>query len=132
MDEFRNNKGFTLIELAVSILIFALGFLGVAKMQQYAIMGNSFNMQMNNSLNIIDSHEEYLRGITVSDADLSIGDHDGGASTHQGIDYDLAWTVSTTALGATANARQVQITVSWMEKNKSHSTTMNLLRSNTQ
>jgi len=121
-----------MIEVVISILIFALGSLGVAKMQQSAIMGNSFSMQMTNTLNIVDSQVEYLRGLNLDHADLTLGTHNGGTSSHQGVNYDLAWTVNTTALGASVNARQVQIVVSWMEKNIHHRVATNLMRSTTQ
>jgi prepilin-type N-terminal cleavage/methylation domain-containing protein len=132
MNDIRNSKGFTMIELVISILIFALGSLGVAKLQQSAIMGNSFSMQMTNTLNIVDSQVEYLRGVNLDHADLTLGTHNGGTTSHQGVDYTLAWTVNTTALGSSVNTREVQIVVSWMEKNTNHSVTTNLMRSTTQ
>ena len=132
MNNIRDNKGYTVVELVIAILIFALGFLGVTKMQQSAIMGNSFSMQMTNTLNIVDSQVEYLRGLNLDHADLTMGNHDGGTVSNQGVDYDLAWIVNTTALGPTINSREVQIVVSWMEKNISHSITTNLMRSTTQ
>jgi prepilin-type N-terminal cleavage/methylation domain-containing protein len=125
----KDSKGFTLIELVVSILIFAIGFLGIMKMEQHAIMGNSFSMQMSNTLNIIDNKVEYLRGLDVGHAELAIGNHAGGIFTRQGIDYTLSWTVSATSLGASADAREVDVEVRWMEKETPHSITMNLTRS---
>jgi type IV pilus assembly protein PilV len=132
MDTIRNNKGYSLIELIVSVLVFALGFLGVTKMEQNAIMGNSFSLQMTNTLNVIDSQVEYLRGLNIDHADLSTGDHDGGTSIRNGINYSLAWTVNSTALGPDVNARNVDIVVTWTEKNMPHSVTMNLIKSNSQ
>ncbi|HQG32573.1 MAG TPA: prepilin-type N-terminal cleavage/methylation domain-containing protein [Deltaproteobacteria bacterium] len=125
-----NDGGFTLLELVVSILIFSLGFLGVTKMQQYAIMGNSFSMQMSNTINIIDNQEEYLRGLNIGDPDLTLGNHNGGSVTRQGIQYDLSWTVSTTGLGPAVNARDIDIQVAWVEKTVNHRVAMKMFRSN--
>jgi len=125
-----NEGGFTLMELVVAILIFSLGFLGVTKMQQFAITGNGFSMQMSNTVNIIDNQEEYLRGLDIGDADLALGNHNGGTLTRQGVQYDLSWTVSTTGLGPTKNARDIDIQVAWTEKALNHRVTMKMFRSN--
>lgn len=117
------------MELVVSILIFSLGFLGVTKMQQYAISGNSFSMQMTNTINIIDNQEEYLRGLDIGDPNLTLGNHNGGPSTRQGVLYNLSWAVSTTGLGPSANARDIDIQVAWREKDLNHQVTMKMFRS---
>jgi len=132
MDTIQSNKGYTFIELVVSVLIFAVGFLGVTKMEQIAITGNSFGMQMTNTLNIADSQMEYLRGLNLDHTDLIIGDHDGGTKIHQGVSYDVAWTVSTTGLGPSTNARQVDVAITWTEKTTPHSVTMSMFRSTSQ
>ena len=130
MKKMMNDKaGYSFIELVVSVLIFAIGFLGITKMEQHAVMGNSFSMQMTNTLNIIDNQVEFLRGLDVKDAALAIGNHDGGTFTRQGVTYTLSWTVSTTGLGPSADSREVDVQVTWMEKNTPHSITMNLARS---
>jgi Tfp pilus assembly protein PilV len=126
----RDEGGYSLIELVVSILLFALGFIGVMKMQQQAIMGGGFSMQMGNALGIADTQAEYLRGVTLTESDMELGAHDGGALTPlQGVTYTLSWTVSTTSLGSTVTARQVDIQVRWTEKGLGHQVTMNMFRS---
>jgi Tfp pilus assembly protein PilV len=125
----RDERGYSLIELVVSILMFTLGFIGVMKMQQQAIMGNGFSMQMGNALNIADTEVEDLRGLAVTDPLLTVGNHTVPDQTLQGVTYKLKWTVSTTALGATATSRQVDVRVDWTEKGISHHVTMNMFRS---
>jgi Tfp pilus assembly protein PilV len=126
----RNEGGYSLIELVVSILMFALGFIGVMKMQQQAIMGNGFSMEMSNALNIADTQSEYLRGITLTETEMTLGTHNAASSqTRQGIAYSLSWTVNTTSLGGTVTARQVAIRVDWTEKGTPHHITMNMFRS---
>jgi len=125
----KDDKGYSFIELVISILVFAVGFLGVTKMEQYAIMGNSFSHQMSNSINVADSQVEYIRGLSIDNADLTIGTHNGDTVESQGILYNLSWTVSTTGLGPTVNARNVNIQVNWVEKETDHSLVMNLIRS---
>lgn len=126
----RDEGGYSLIELVVSILVFALGMMGVMKMQQQAVMGGGFSMQMGNALTIADTQAEYLRGVAITDSNMDLGDHDGAAiSPLQGVTYTLSWTVNTTALGGSVNARDVDIVVSWTEKGLSHQVTMNMFRS---
>jgi Tfp pilus assembly protein PilV len=126
----RDEGGYSLIELVVSILMFALGFIGVMKMQQQAIMGNGFSNQMSNALSIADTQAETLRGLLLTDANMTVGYHAGTAiSPRQGVTYTLSWTVSNTALGAAVTARQVIIRVDWTEKGLPHHVDMTMFRS---
>jgi type IV pilus assembly protein PilV len=126
----RDEGGYSLVELVVSILMFALGFIGVMKMQQQAIMGGGFSMQLGNALTIADTQAEVLRGVVLTDADMALGTHNGAAlPAQQGITYTLSWTVNTTSLGPTVDAREVNIRVQWTEKGTSHGITMNMFRS---
>jgi Tfp pilus assembly protein PilV len=129
----NDKRGYSLIELVVSILMFALGFIGVMKMQQQAIMGNGFSMQMGNALSIADTHSEYLRGLILTEPELTLGAHTSGTtSTLQGVTYQLSWivsTVNTTGFGKPMDARQVDIRVRWTEKGLDHQVSMNMFRS---
>ena len=108
----RDERGYSLIELVVSILMFALGFIGVMKMQQQAIMGNGFSMQMGNALSIADTQSEVLRGLPLTEPEMALGAHAGGAlPALQGVTYTLSWDVNTTSLGAAVDAREVDIRV---------------------
>lgn len=126
-----NEGGYSLVELVVSILIFALGFIGVMKMQQQAIMGNGFSMQVGNALNVADTQAEHLRGLALTDAEMSMNvtHNAAGPVTEMGVDYTLTWTVNTTILGPAVEARSVNIRVDWMEKDVPHHVTMNMYRS---
>ncbi|HNY64068.1 MAG TPA: hypothetical protein PKM41_01435 [Deltaproteobacteria bacterium] len=126
----KDEGGYSLVELVVSVLMFALGFIGVMKMQQQAIMGGGFSMQMGNALAIADTQAEVLRGLPLTNADMTLGGHNGDAlPSLQGITYTLSWTVNTTSLGPTVNARDVKIRVQWTEKGINHGITMNMFRS---
>jgi len=125
----RDERGYSLIELVVSILMFALGFIGVMKMQQQAIMGNGFSMQMGNALSIAGTQSEVLRGLPLTEPEMALGAHAGGAPTLQGVTYMLSWDVNTTSLGAAVDAREVDIRVRWTEKGLNHQITMNMFRS---
>ena len=53
-----DNSGFTLVELAVAILIFAIGITGMAAMQMEALKGNSYSTAYNDGVNIAKDYIE--------------------------------------------------------------------------
>jgi len=121
------NKGFTLIELVVAILVFTVAIVGVAKMQSEAVKGNSFSMQMTDAISVAQNQAEFLRGLALNNANLSEGNHAGAAQTVRGINYNLNWTVND--LDGGLNGVLVTVTVGWAEKNRNPSLDMIFIRS---
>ncbi len=60
-----SNSGFTLIELCVAIVIFAIGITGMAAMQMEALKGNSYSTAYNDGVNIAKNLIERLAADTV-------------------------------------------------------------------
>ncbi|MBN2297685.1 MAG: prepilin-type N-terminal cleavage/methylation domain-containing protein [Deltaproteobacteria bacterium] len=120
------NKGFTLIELVVAILIFSIGILGIAKLQAVAVQGNSFSMQMTDAVNIAYNQLEYLSVLDyISSPELQLNNHpNDSTSSFRGVNYTLSWSVSTTGLGLSVDVRDLVVTIDWMEKNTPHSITV--------
>lgn len=125
----KKNEGFTLIELVVAILIFAIGILGVIKLQTTSVINTSFGMRLTNATNLASNRIERIRGLSLDNAEMSLGAHAGPTTTIQGVPFNTAWTVNTTGLGASAQARDVRVVVSWSQKGISHQVQMNFLRS---
>ena len=71
----QNQKGFSLIELLITLVIMAVGLLAMAEMQIISIRGNSFN----NSLATATAHGqnklEELTKLPYIDSALTSGDH---------------------------------------------------------
>jgi type IV pilus assembly protein PilV len=109
------DKGFTLLELVVAILVFAVGILGIAKMQSLSVMGNSYGMHMSQAVNIAQDKLEELQDLSISSSTFGIGTPSIAPYTIKvdGVDYTIQYNVKqVAALGA----REVEIEVQWADK----------------
>jgi prepilin-type N-terminal cleavage/methylation domain-containing protein len=114
----EGSRGFTLIELVVAILIFAIGIVGIMKMHQASIQANSYSMQLTQAMNIVEDKIDFLRGIPFTNAAMTVGNH-AAVATSMGVQYNLSWSVAATA-GSDNHARSINVTIAWMEKAISH------------
>ena len=123
---FKDQNGFTLIEVLIALFVFAVGILGLALMQLSAINGNSVANRVTEASVLASDQIErimtwnYDDGRLEEDNDntytLSNGDdvifdgHEVGA----GGNYDLFWNVqeNTPATGS----KTVEVTVIWFNK----------------
>lgn len=117
-----DRNGFSLIELMVAVVIFAVGILGVAKMQLQAAQGNAYGLQMLNAVNVANNTIEELQqepllssGAYTSNFTTS-GTKPVSVDTYQGVHYYSTWSVS--SIGS-STARQVTVTVQWPDS-KTH------------
>lgn len=115
----KEEKGFTLIELVVAILVFALGIMGILKMHQAAVQANNFSMQLTEAANAADNVKEYLRGLPFTHDSMSVGTHDTTQRVLRNIPYNVSYRVDSVA-GSGDAARTVTITVTWREKGTDH------------
>ncbi|MBT6338864.1 MAG: prepilin-type N-terminal cleavage/methylation domain-containing protein [Desulfobacula sp.] len=68
-----NNKGFTLIEVMITLVILSVGILAMSLMQVQAIKGNSSAFSRTNANAIAFTFLEELRRIPFDDANLTSG-----------------------------------------------------------
>ena len=112
---FMTNKGFTLLELVVAILVFAVGIMGIAKMQSLSVMGNSYGMHLSQAVNIAQDKLEELQDLPFSSSTFGIGTPSIAPyiKTVDGVGYTIQYNVKqVAALGA----REVEIEVQWADK----------------
>ena len=106
IDRLKDARGFTLLEVMITLVIFAIGLLGLAGLQVMAIKGNSFGQQMTAASTLAQNRLEVMRQITgalSSDSDTVIDQN--------GITYTRTWTVTPNT--PQTNMNTVLINVVW-------------------
>jgi len=128
MSLVRNDKGFTLIELFIAIVLFAIGIVGAAKLQMAAVANNAFSLQVSQALNVAQDMIEDFKSQELTSTTFNVGTHTGTTVTSpEGRTFNTSWTVSSIS---GADARDVKVTVTWKEKGISHSTSLNFVKGN--
>ncbi len=121
----RKEEGFTLIEVAIALLILVLGIVGVAKMQSEAIKGSSFSMEMTDGINLAQDEVEFLKSLSSSSTSFGIGTHvTSPISSSLGRSYNISWTVSQISTGIL----KVDVTSTWQERGNTHSVTISFIK----
>jgi type IV pilus assembly protein PilV len=129
------DKGFSLVEIMIGIILLAVGLLAIAGMQMTSIRGNYFSSSMMQASFYGQDGLEVLRGLPFQPSGdwsvaLSIGPHslgnafeDGGAIP--GTHFTRVYTV--TQHPTSANIRIIQVTINWTDK-ASHSLSFSTMR----
>jgi prepilin-type N-terminal cleavage/methylation domain-containing protein len=132
MREFPQSRGFTMIELAVAILVFCIGFVGINKLHGMAVRGNAYSMQLTEATNVMKSMAEWLEGLPDTSASL------GGSSAVTGT---LSFSLSPVKTATTTYTRsfsvnqvsgstlkKVIVTVRWAETGIRHDVSVTFCR----
>ena len=64
------EKGFTLIEMLISICIMAIAFAGLATMQIACINGNAIAGNLTDGITLAQDYVEYLNSLDIDDPQL--------------------------------------------------------------
>ena len=121
----ETKRGFTFIEVVVAIFIFALGIMGIVKMQSEAIHANSYSMQLTDAVNIAQDHVEKLRGLSFNHDSMSTGVHSTSTVIHRGVPFNLSWSVVNP--GTFRPSREVLVSVRWQGKGTNHQISLEVL-----
>jgi len=63
--KLKNQKGFTLVEVMISMLVLAIGLLGLAPMMVTAMYGNAFSKEVTSSAFLAQDSMERLKNQSV-------------------------------------------------------------------
>ncbi len=119
------EKGFTLIEVGIALLILVLGIVGVAKMQSEAMKGSSFSMDMTDGVNLAQDEVEFLKSLSSSSTSLGLGMHSTSPITSNlGRTYNVSWLVTQLSTGVL----KIDVTSTWQEKGNTHSVTISFIK----
>jgi len=99
----RNQKGFTLLEVMISMIILSVALLALAGLQIISIRGNAFGGTMTEAITLAKDKIEDLKR-----DDWSNVASDNDTQVVRGINYARNWQVQT--VGQT---KEVTVTVSW-------------------
>lgn len=128
-----NQRGISLIEILVAMVIGSIGFLALATMQTTAMHGNTFSSTTTDATTLAQGQMEELMRLTYSalttDTELvdTDGDGDAGlndataatadssllAQTQNNLNYDIFWNISDDSL--ISNTKTVNVIVAWTD-----------------
>jgi prepilin-type N-terminal cleavage/methylation domain-containing protein len=115
------KNGFSLIEVLIALILFAVGVLAIGAMQIGSIKGNSFSQEVTQATVLSQEKLEELRKMDFDDSNLSVGHHDEGVLSGSGFSrsYDVANTSPT--------LKTVMVTVRWTEEME-HSVSLSTMK----
>jgi type IV pilus assembly protein PilV len=129
-----HEKGFTLIEVMISILILSIGILAIASMQGSAVRGNTSGRKYTEATATATAWLEFLSTLTWDDALLVDTDGDGDTGLDDGIDakagvapdqqtvegdFDVFWNIANNHL--VSGTRTVALYVTWQDRGMTRS-----------
>ena len=117
----RNERGFSLIELLISLTILSVGLLAVGRMQITSIKGNFSSGNVTNATVLAQSKLEELKRLSYTDSNLMSGQHSDGAMSGSifSMFYDVA--------DITSTMKTVTVTVRWTDVSD-HSISLSTIR----
>lgn len=105
-----NNKGFTLIEVLIGLVILAFGLLAIAGMQITSIKGNDFSKNVTQATVLAQDRLEILRNRDYNNSALNNGSYSEGVIT--GTIFSRQYVI--TDIGTTM--KKITVTVEWTAK----------------
>ena len=116
------EKGFTLTEVLIGLIILAIGILAIAGMQITSIRGISFSNNLTQGSVIAQDRLEFLKGLSLNDARLDTGTYPDPP--------DIGIFARSYQATRNANPNYVNIiyTVSWLEKGVTHTVSFRTIK----
>ena len=103
-----NNKGFTLIEVLIGLVILAIGILAIAGMQMTSVRGNFFSHYLTQASYTGQDRLEFLDNLSYTSNELLAGSHNDPNATIAGMVFNRSYTVVDDV-----NGKTITYTVRW-------------------
>lgn len=82
----NNNKGFTVVELMVAVVITVIAFVGLATMEIACINGNSIASNVTTGITLAQDKMEDLMSLNLNDPELDDNNVSNNANLREGIE----------------------------------------------
>ena len=110
-----NNRGFSLIEVLIALVILGIGILAIAGMQITSIKGNFFSDNVMQASIIGQDRLEYLRNLPLVATTFSIGTHNDGFIAIRGTSFTRTYVVEQHPNASLTNSRVIRVIVNWRD-----------------
>ncbi|HXF48827.1 MAG TPA: prepilin-type N-terminal cleavage/methylation domain-containing protein [Verrucomicrobiae bacterium] len=111
----KNEKGFTLIEVMISMVILAVGILGLAPLMVLSIYSNTYSQDLTRATAVAQDRIEQLK----NQGNFASMPYDEGPTTIDGT-YNRTIHVDDTSTDGTvpAGVYRIKVTISWTDDKK--------------
>lgn len=103
-----NNKGFTLIEVLIGLIILAIGLLALGTLQITSTRGNYFSSNLMQATYIAQDRLEFLKNLPFNSPRIQDGSSDSGTTPTSGVVFNWSYRVV-----ANGGIRTINLTVTW-------------------
>ncbi len=118
----QSQKGFSLLEMLIALVILSVGLLGAAEMQLTSISGNALSNNVSIATGLAQNKIEELKKLPNSDGTLSVGDHDEGLLPCTTIFFR-----SYNVKDLSVEVKQITVSVRWTDKAQ-HTITLSTMK----
>jgi type IV pilus assembly protein PilV len=120
-ENFREDSGFTLLELLVALTILSVGLLGTAMLTTGIIRGNFFSKNITSATAVAQTTIEGAQKVGYTAVNTYVTDSNKVPSTVSVGGVSFSQSASVTNNSPASNMKTISITVSWNEANNAAS-----------
>jgi len=118
----RTQRGFSLIEVLISLVLLGIGMAGIIGLQRVAASSSGYSRRATEAAMLAEDKLEQLRTVPLDELDGEDLIDPSGKPNDDGP-FDREWVYETVGLRTT-----ITVTVTWTENDGSHTVTMRTMR----